>query len=90
MVKIAIDGSKATGHYRVDCECGDRWSGQGEPLLFGRWNPALPIAECIVHMKLEHPEGTPELRFAQRFSEWLQQYWQDASLREATQLTSAR
>lgn len=84
MFKLVIDGSKDTGQYRVDCECGDNWSGVGQESSGSAFGPALPIAECVVHMKLTHPEHRPDLYFTLRFEAWLQHYWEVLSLREAT------
>jgi hypothetical protein len=90
MVKLSIDGSKHTGAYRVECECGDHWSGQAENQ--GRFDfcPALPIAEAVVHMKLQHPEGLIDLRFTARFTDWLHRFWEVESLREATGIRVGR
>jgi hypothetical protein len=88
-VKIAIDGSKATGRYRVDCECGSSWTGQGEMLGIVSYSPALPIAECVVHRRLEHPDLSQDIRFSARFSDWLHSYWDAANIREMSRLTTA-
>jgi hypothetical protein len=83
MMKIAIDGNAHTGNYRCDCECGSHWIGQGEPIGPVNFSPALPIAEAIVHMKLQHPTVPLDLRHSHRFNEWLLSYWERASLRMA-------
>ena len=80
MMKLAIDGSKYNGMYRVDCECGDNWSGTGTTEIGGGFSPALPIAECVAHMKLVHPDAqSPDIRFSTRFEGWLEYYWQRVS-----------
>ena len=81
MMKLAIDGSLAMGTYRVDCECGDTWHGQAENIGRLEWSPALPIAECVVHMKLVHPELGLDIRFSERFRQWLVRYWDQTNLR---------
>ena len=78
---LTIDGSAHTGNYRVVCECGDVWHGQGERLSVTQWNPALPIAECVVHIKLCHSGVPLEVGFSTRFTQWMQAYWERASLR---------
>jgi hypothetical protein len=88
-VKIAIDGSKATGRYRVDCECGTSWTGEGEMLGIMQFSPALPVAETVVHMRLEHPEQELDARFSARFNSWLAAYWDAANIREMSKLTTA-
>lgn len=80
-MKQRIDGSTHTGTYRVECECGDSWTGQGEAIGAANWSPALPIAECVCHMKMVHPNIEPEVVFSARFSQWLLSYWERASLR---------
>jgi hypothetical protein len=90
MIKLMIDGSQHTGAYRVDCECGDNWSGKGEYTNPYLRNPALPIAECVVHMKLTHLEGVADVKWTGRFGEWLTHYWELANLRHATRLTDER
>ncbi len=81
MFKLNIDGAKHTGCYRVDCECGNHWSGQGVAINSYSWSPALPIAEAVAHMKLEHAQGLIELRFSARFEVWLLDYWERETLR---------
>jgi hypothetical protein len=81
MMKIAIDGSYRTGNYRCECECGTNWHGQGEPIGTVNFSPALPIAETVVHMKLTHHGTLLDIRWSDRFAEWLLRYWERASLR---------
>lgn len=87
MLKLAIDGSKLSGHYRVDCECGEHWSGVGDQVDRNVVSPALPIAECVAHMRLAHPQLEPDIRFSARFSDWLIQYWERSSLRETLKVS---
>lgn len=85
-MKLAIDGNQTSGRYRVDCECGDNWSGQGE-LCFGSARcPALAIAEVVVHMKLVHDGEFFDLRFSERFRGWLSHYWELTNLHQASEL----
>lgn len=77
--KVAIDGNKLTGHYRVDCECGDNWSGMGNRYGIGLWSPALPIAEAVAHHHLVHDGDGVDLQWTERFSAWLLQYWEHVS-----------
>lgn len=84
MMAMAIDGAQGTGRYRVDCECGQNWSGQCERFGAASYTPALPIAECVVHLRMCHEGGTPNLRFSLRFEQWLTHYWELMSLRAAT------
>lgn len=86
-MKIAIDGTHRLGQYRVDCECGDSWSGTTRAELGHGFCPALPIAECIAHHKMAHAEQGIELRFTERFKAWLIHYWSLASMLEASALT---
>jgi len=81
-MKIAIDGNTHTGNYKCECECGSTWIGQGEPIGAVNFSPALPIAEAVVHMKLQHPTIPLDLRWSHRFTAWLLHYWERASLRQ--------
>lgn len=83
---VSIDGSVKTGRYRCECECGATWNGKGE--LLGRWwfSPALPVAEAVVHMRIEHPVKLLEVRFTERFGRWLENHWELANLRAASAL----
>lgn len=85
-MKMAIDGNASLGRYRVECECGTNWSGETPAELGTGFSPALPVAECIVHMRLEHPDFRPDIRFSKRFEEWLARYWDRESHRQATGL----
>lgn len=82
MMKLAIDGSSHTGNYRVDCECSNSWQGQGEAAGAAAWSPALPIAECVVHMHLAHNSQQCDIRFSDRFRAWLVAYWNQANGRQ--------
>jgi hypothetical protein len=82
-IQLRVDGAKHTGTYRVECECGDTWGGQGEPIGAVNWSPALPIAECCVHVKMLHPNAGLDLQFSERFRDWLLSYWERANLRLA-------
>jgi hypothetical protein len=82
MIRLTIDGTYSTGSYRVDCECQASWSGQGETIGSGIWSPALPVAECVVHHRLEHEQLLLELRFTDRFAKWLERYWEVESMRQ--------
>lgn len=89
-MKMAIDGSGGDGTYRVDCECGEFWRGHGQADLGHGFSPALPIAECVAHIKLAHPEERPDIRFSDKFQAWLLRYWSRASLMQASALTVGR
>lgn len=89
-MKIAIDG-KTSGLYRGDCECGFSWHGTGERHFDGFHSPALPIAEGVVHFRMCHPNDRFDMRFSQRFEEWLVAYWQRGdALNGLGQATMAR
>ena len=79
--RLLIDGSAHTGTYRVTCDCAATRSGRGEAIGAVNWSPALPVAECVVHMKLEHSGAFLDLQFTERFREWLASYWERANLR---------
>jgi hypothetical protein len=79
MMKLAIDGTSLTGMYRVDCECGDHWSGDTHEVEHAPRCPAMPIAECIAHMRLCHPDNEPDIRFSRSFTDWLQRFWEHYS-----------
>jgi hypothetical protein len=84
-VTLNIDGASHTGNYQVVCRaCGDFWQGQGEPIGAVNWNPALPIAESVVHVKLVHVGQEVDIRFSDRFRLWLISYWERAGLRRAS------
>jgi len=82
-MKLAIDGYERLGHYRVDCECGQHWSGQTEHFGETNYAPALPIAECVVHMRMCHEGTEMDIRFSLSFVNWLTHYWELMSLRQA-------
>ncbi len=79
--RLTIDGAAHSGGYRVDCECGDNWSGIGERIGEHNHSPALPIAECVVHVRLCHSVAELDLRFTSRFESWLEHYWNSVNLR---------
>lgn len=79
MMRLAIDGSRHNGLYRVDCECGANWSGEAPTDRHGGFGPALPIAECVAHIDLEHKGEPMDIRFSHRFDRWLLQYWERVS-----------
>jgi hypothetical protein len=79
--RLLIDGAAHTGCYRVECDCGDVWHGQGEVAGVAAWSPALPIAECVVHMRECHSGAFLDLQFSERFRHWLIAYWERANLR---------
>lgn len=81
--KIAIDGNKLTGHYRVDCECGDNWSGMGKRYGIGLWSPAIAIAEAVAHQQLTHDGDGIDVQWTIRYSDWLLQYWEHVSTIES-------
>jgi len=90
-MKLSIDGSDHNGLYRVSCECGDSWSGEALRDVYCGFNPALPVAECVVHMRLVHPTLWLDIRFSSRFSGWLEKYWRStSSVREAPPLQQVR
>jgi len=86
MKTVAFDGNSTNGSYRVDCECGTNWSGQAEPAGVRSWSPALPVAECVVHMRLAHQSELPIIRFTTRFNDWHQQYWEHVKRSRSTGL----
>jgi hypothetical protein len=79
--RLLIDGSSHTGNYRVICDCDDAWTGRAEAIGTVNWSPALPIAECVVHMKICHDGALIDLQFTDRFRSWLTSYWERANLR---------
>jgi len=81
MLRLDIDGSAHTGTYRVVCDCGTIWTGRGEAIGAVNFSPALPIAECVVHIKMCHKGSLQDLRFSDRFSAWLTAYWEREGLR---------
>jgi len=83
MVRLNIDGARHSGNYRCDCECGASWHGQGESVTGHSWSPALPIAECMVHLREQHPKAQFDLGFSERFRLWLVSYWDEATMRLA-------
>ena len=83
MIRMTIDGGSHSGNYQVDCECGTKWHGQGEVIHLADYSPALPIAECVVHLRMSHPDNGMDIRFTDRFSAWLATYWDRASRRLA-------
>lgn len=85
-IKMVVHGSYQRGRYIVECECGQKWEGRGITDALMNFSPALPIAETVVHMKLEHPVELQELRFTESFRAWLHHYWEIAALREATEV----
>lgn len=86
-MKIAIDGHRLSGLYRVDCECGDTWRGEGERLPELAFSPALPIAECVAHFRLCHEEKLLEVRFSEKFSQWLVSHWEHVLFRMAHEVS---
>ncbi len=74
MKKIAIDGTKMSGRYRVDCECGMSCQGRAGRATKVR-SPALPVAEAVAHMELSHPDEQMDLVFSRMFVDWMMQYW---------------
>lgn len=74
-MRVTIDGTHTLGTYRVDCECGTHWTGEGARIDEFYWSPALPISEAVVHQQMAHRDQLIELRFSQRFARWLGQYW---------------
>lgn len=85
--KIAIDGNKLNGHYRVDCECGDNWSGIGKRYGLAMWSPAGPIAEAVAHQHMTHDGDGIDVQWTVRFSQWLLQYWEFTSTLESEDTT---
>jgi len=84
MIQLAIEGRRDVGRYTVECECGSKWSGWGERDYTDHFSPALPIAEVVAHMQMEHPECRPDVRFGPLFRDWLIQHWELASFRQAS------
>lgn len=76
-MKIALDGSMAA-QYRGECECGFSWFGEVNRTEKQFENPTLPIAECVVHMRMTHPGDGLQLVFTSRFENWLFKYWQSS------------
>ena len=79
-MKMAIDGSRHTGLYSVDCECGGGWTGVTEKDRYRIYSPALPIAECVAHVDVAHPGAELDVRFNSYFQQWLMAYWERVSL----------
>jgi hypothetical protein len=85
-MKVAIDGQRVVGLYRVDCECGGTWRGDAERSTPNHFSPALPVAEAVAHMRMCHPEELLDVRFSEKFSEWLVSHWEYVSFQTAREL----
>ena len=83
MVRLSIDGARHTGNYRCECECGFAWTGQGEAITTYSWAPAMPVAECVLHIRDQHPRSQYDLSFTEHFTDWLVGYWHTANARIA-------
>ena len=75
MATLVLNGDHLTGAYAVGCSCGTTWRGTGPAMVFGGFNPALPIAEATVHVRLSHRTEKLNLEFSPAFSAWLERYW---------------
>jgi hypothetical protein len=75
MPTITIDGNAINGTYMVSCGCGDQWAGRSDRLSHGDYSPARPIAEAVVHWKLEHGDQVLNIDFDQGMRQWLIGYW---------------
>lgn len=78
-VRIRIDGNQSLGTYRVECQCGQHWTGDADRPADQIPNPAAPVAEVVVHMRLAHSGELLDLQFSQRFRLWLEAYWRSLS-----------
>jgi hypothetical protein len=87
--RITIDGASHTGGYRCDCDCGTTWNGRAESTGVADYSPALPVAEAVVHMQMNHKGAFLDLSFTARFREWLTSYWERCSLRVAQRQSRA-
>lgn len=79
MATLVIEGSEENGAYRVRCSCLQTWKGRAEPLVFGTYSPALPVAEAAVHWRLEHAAAGLYVEFSPGFRMWLERYWEATS-----------
>ena len=75
MATLTINGNHESGAYAVSCSCGQTWRGIGRAMVFGGFNPAMPIAEAVVHVRLSHPTDRLQLDFTALFGHWLELYW---------------
>ncbi len=89
-IVVLIDGALHTGNYQATCDCSFVWHGQGQRDNGVHFSPALPIAEAVAHVKLAHVGGKLEVEFTDRFTDWLVNYWQRESARQAVNRTLAR
>lgn len=85
-MKVAIDGDRVVGLYRVDCECGDSWQGDAERLTESHFSPALPVAEAVAHIRLCHEGDQLDVRFSTKFSDWLVGHWDHVSMKIAREV----
>ena len=92
MYQQLIDGSGHLGTYRVTCDCSAFWNGAVHKATDGSYSPALPIAEVCVHMRMAHSDQVADIRFSERFSEWLIKFWEleSAKIARAGVVTQAR
>ncbi len=74
-MRIHIDGAAHTGNYRCACDCLTQWQGHGQPAIGGKFSPALPIVEAVMHHKLEHTAYVLDLQFSPRFVAWVTDFW---------------
>jgi len=88
--RIIIDGAAHSGGYRCQCDCGTVWHGRGESMGVADYSPALPVAEAVVHMKMNHPGAFLDVAFTERFRGWLTNYWERCSLRAAQRQSRAK
>lgn len=75
-MEISISGREEVGSYSVRCSCGQYWRGRALPMQNGTYNPALPIAEAVVHFRLIHATARLEVVLDEPYSFWLQRYWE--------------
>jgi len=76
---LIVNGDSSDGAYAVGCSCGQTWRGQARGMVFGGFNPAMPVAEAVVHVRLAHPSDKLALDFSPAFSRWLEHYWEQVN-----------
>jgi len=78
-MEISIYGVEEVGSYSVRCSCGQYWRGRALPMQNGSYNPAMPLAEAVVHFRLLHATARLEVVFDEPYSFWLQRYWESVN-----------
>jgi hypothetical protein len=75
MLSVTVAGNDRTGSYTGGCECGSSWSGSIRIVDDRCPSPAMPVAEAMVHAKLEHRNEHVDMHFTVGFVQWLMQFW---------------